>query len=226
MHIKKIILCMSGTIFSFNTYANTYENQLEQITITASKNNESFVNSTHAVAVTNDTKITKQQPTNIYQVLNTMSGVHVDATNPFFAIPQIRGLSRGHTIINVDGFSKSYNSNKGNALSPISIDPYLIKQIDLTKGSSSGVYGSGGLGGVISISTKNATDLLNPNSNIGGFIRSQYYSIDNTHRESIGFYGQNNNKKSNNLKTIAPQPTTIKADTKATDFIIKLRKLI
>ncbi|HEX9782875.1 MAG TPA: TonB-dependent receptor plug domain-containing protein, partial [Opitutaceae bacterium] len=73
--------------------------------------------------------------------------------------PSIRGFSGPDVIVIFDGARQNFGSAHDGRFF---IDPNLLKQVEVLRGSASSLYGSGGTGGVIEFRTKDATDYLAP----------------------------------------------------------------
>lgn len=162
---------------------------LDTVIVTATKTEAISQDIPQAVSILDSQDLDEINAANVVEALDWIPGVKIDSSNPYLAQPSIRGLERGRVVISVDGVNQTVDNNKGMALSPFNIDPYLIRQIDVLKGASSVLYGSGGMGGVIAIETKDVADLLEEGKQIGGFIRPQYDDLNKRFQTSLGVYG-------------------------------------
>jgi hemoglobin/transferrin/lactoferrin receptor protein len=67
-------------------------------------------------------------------------------------------------VVLIDGARQDFQTgHKGRVF----LDPALLKRVELVRGPSSALWGSGGLGGVIAFETVDATDLLGPDERMG-----------------------------------------------------------
>ncbi|AOM40314.1 TonB-dependent hemoglobin/transferrin/lactoferrin family receptor [Xenorhabdus hominickii] len=94
----------------------------------------------------------------------------------------MRGYSQKGVLTLVDGVRQGTDTGH---LNGIFLDPALIKQIEIVRGPSALLYGSGALGGVIAYQTVDAADLLEAGKNTGFRIFSRAGSGDH----SLGFGG-------------------------------------
>nr|WP_314265332.1 TonB-dependent hemoglobin/transferrin/lactoferrin family receptor [uncultured Moellerella sp.] len=78
-------------------------------------------------------------------------------------------------------------------LNGIFLDPALIKQVEIVRGPSALLYGSGAMGGVIAWETVDAKDLLQPDQNLG----FRVFSTAATGDHSFGFGGSTFGKTDN-----------------------------
>jgi hemoglobin/transferrin/lactoferrin receptor protein len=89
--------------------------------------------------------------------------------------PQLRGFTQKDIIVTVDGKKQNFDSVHDGRFF---VDPQLLKKVEVVKGPSSALYGSGGLGGVVAFETKDAKDVVKAGQKIG-------------HETSIGFNSAN-----------------------------------
>ncbi len=171
---------------------------LAPIVVTATKTEARLLDLPQSISVLTNENIKQLQATSMAEILEQIPGVdfaNIDGYNPYLSEPRVRSLDRGRVVINVDGVNLTSDSNKGMALSPLDIDPCLLQQVEVQKGSSSVLYGSGGLGGVIAIKTKSAFDLLTPNQKTGFFVRSQFSNLYDGLKHTAALYGTSTNKR-------------------------------
>ncbi|HBA42553.1 MAG TPA: TonB-dependent receptor [Alphaproteobacteria bacterium] len=94
--------------------------------------------------------------------------------------PTIRGFDGPDVITLLDGARQNFGSAHDGRFF---IDPSLLKQVEVLRGASSALYGSGGTGGVIAFETVDAADLLSPGTRFGAQISTGYQSVN---REQLG----------------------------------------
>ncbi len=92
-----------------------------------------------------------RQPANLMQALENVAGVN-QVSEGQAAVPAIRGLARGRTLILIDGARVSSERRAG--ASATFLDPSLIEAVDVARGPGSVAYGSDAFGGVISVRTR------------------------------------------------------------------------
>ncbi|MBW8191586.1 TonB-dependent hemoglobin/transferrin/lactoferrin family receptor [Neiella marina] len=83
----------------------------------------------------------------------------------------IRGLSGNKVLQTIDGVRQVFES--GHRPSYF-LDPELLTSIEVVKGPASSLWGSGAVAGVVAQNTVSAGDLLAPEQNLGGFIKTGY----------------------------------------------------
>ncbi|MEM6727782.1 MAG: TonB-dependent hemoglobin/transferrin/lactoferrin family receptor [Pseudomonadota bacterium] len=79
--------------------------------------------------------------------------------------PNIRGFSDDQIVLRVDGGRQNFNlTHRGRFF----VDPEFVKQVEVARGAGSSLYGSGALGGVVSLETLDAADLIAEGETFGG----------------------------------------------------------
>jgi iron complex outermembrane recepter protein len=95
--------------------------------------------------------IAVRQPANLMQALENVAGVN-QVSEGQAAVPALRGLARGRTLILIDGARVSSERRAGP--SATFMDPTAMESVDVSRGPGSVAYGSDAFGGVISVRTR------------------------------------------------------------------------
>ena len=101
--------------------------------------------------------------------------------------PSLRGQGRENTTLLLDGARQNFGSAHDGALF---VDPSLLVGVESVRGSASALYGSGASGGVISLRTANARDLLADDESWGFSLGAGTRSVDEEVRGSASLYAQ------------------------------------
>ena len=104
--------------------------------------------------------------------------------------PVMRGYDEAAIITLFDGVRQNFDSAHDGKFF---IDSSLVKRVEVLRGPNSALYGSGGLGGVISFETKDAADLLKPGQNFGTLLSSGYQSVNAEELASFSAFGRAGN---------------------------------
>lgn len=104
---------------------------------------------------------------------------------------QIRGISGDRILMLVDGVRQS--STKGHVGRSF-VDPGMLRRVDVERGPASVQWGSGALGGVASLETKDAVDLLPPEQYAGVRLHHGYQSATHGHMSSLAGYAHLSSK--------------------------------
>ena len=89
-----------------------------------------------------------RHPATLVQAIETVPGVHAIAEGQS-AVPVIRGLARGRTLILVDG-TRATSERRAGANASF-VDPGTVQAIEVARGPASVAYGSDAFGGVIAL---------------------------------------------------------------------------
>lgn len=98
--------------------------------------------------------------------------------------PVIRGLKRDQVVVLIDGarVNAFQPGARGSLAAYINVD--LIERIEIIRGPSSVLYGSGAMGGVMNIITKGGD--FTPEPTVSGWSRLGYTSVDDGFRGALG----------------------------------------
>uniref|UniRef100_Q07LU9 TonB-dependent heme/hemoglobin receptor family protein n=1 Tax=Rhodopseudomonas palustris (strain BisA53) TaxID=316055 RepID=Q07LU9_RHOP5 len=146
----------------------TYQS-LDIITVAASKTEEKAIDALAPVSVVTMEQIQGIQPNRLADVFRAVPGVSFQdrGDDPSTAI-NIRGLQDfGRVAVVVDGARQNYQRSGHNAQGSFFLDPELIGSIDVVRGPTANIYGSGAIGGVASFRTKDINDVLRPGERWG-----------------------------------------------------------
>jgi outer membrane receptor protein involved in Fe transport len=102
------------------------------------------------------TEIQTRAPANLVQALENVAGVN-QVSEGQAAVPAVRGLARGRTLILIDGARVSSERRAGP--SATFLDPDVIEGVEVARGPGSVAYGSDAFGGVISVRTRTVAPL-------------------------------------------------------------------
>jgi len=146
--------------------------EMPKISVTATTNPITTFDYPGSVTVVDQEEIIRKIPSTPADVLG-------DVPNVTFAggprrtgeIPIIRGFSGQDVIVLLDGTRQDLVSGHDGRFF---VDTALLETVEVVRGANSALYGTGGLGGVIELRTKSASDFLAPgeqygfNTSVGG----------------------------------------------------------
>lgn len=101
-------------------------------------------------------EIGTRAPANLVQALENVAGIS-QVSEGQAAVPAVRGLARGRTLILIDGARVSSERRAGP--SATFLDPDVIEGVEVARGPGSVAYGSDAFGGVISVRTRTIAPL-------------------------------------------------------------------
>ncbi len=137
----------------------------DEITVTATGNARSAFEAPMMVSVIDATAPENQTASSAADLLRKVPGLTLDGTGRTNGQDvNLRGYDRRGVLVLVDGVRQGTDTGH---LNSTFLDPALIKRIEVVRGPSALLYGSGALGGVISYDTVDASDVLDAGKNSG-----------------------------------------------------------
>lgn len=157
-------LMMAAAIFTYgSSHAFAQEISLDGIVVTGTKTEESWIDALSASSVVERETLDAQfQPTDVSNVLNTIPGVTTSQTSSDTATAiNIRGLQDfGRVNVLIEGARQNFQRSGHNANGAFYLEPEMLASVDITRGPTSMLYGSGAIGGVVAFRLLNADDFL------------------------------------------------------------------
>ncbi len=150
---------------------------LDEIVVTAKGAKSRVFNTSLPMNVINRNRIEQIQPTTTGDLFKHEAGIDVSQTGPCTERPMIRGLYDSRVLILINGIKLSEQRPGGDHA--LSIDPSLIKRIEVVRGPASVLYGSEAIGGVINFITKNEENAENENLKYERSVNFGYDSASN-----------------------------------------------
>jgi hemoglobin/transferrin/lactoferrin receptor protein len=149
---------------------------LDTITVAASKTEERAIDALAPVSVITLEQIQGLQPNRLSDIFHNAPGVSFQdrGDDPSTAI-NIRGLQDfGRVAVVVGGARQNYQRTGHNANGSFFLDPELIGGVDIVRGPTANIYGSGAIGGVVSFRTKDIQDVVRPGERWGVDMTGSY----------------------------------------------------
>ena len=154
------------------------EQSLDPITVLATKTEEQAIDALAPVSTVREQQIQQIMPSRTSDIFTGMPNVFVQqrADDPATAI-NIRGLQDfGSVNVVIDGARQNFQRSGHSADGAFYLDPELLSAVDVVRGPSATIYGSGAIGGVVSFRTKDVDDILKPGETWGGIVHGLYGS--------------------------------------------------
>ncbi|MBN1820210.1 MAG: TonB-dependent receptor [Prolixibacteraceae bacterium] len=202
------------SLLAINGYAQEITNdsvktiELNEVTISALRSRLQWEDIPQSVSVIKAEDIAVSPYNNVEDIIRSIPGVHNFRhsslhTNGIVSPVDMRGVGKNRVLILVDGVPQ--NDNFNNSIAWVAwghIPKEAIERIEILRGSSSTLYGSEGLGGVINIITKKPAEkrasVLQANAgNASSFGGNAFYSqriknfgflVSGGYEETDGFY--------------------------------------
>jgi hemoglobin/transferrin/lactoferrin receptor protein len=151
---------------------------LDTITVAATKTPERAIDALAPVSSISLDKIQGLQPNRLSDIFYAIPGVSFQerGDDPATVI-NVRGLQDfGRVAVVVDGARQNYQRTGHNASGSFFLDPELIGGVDVVRGPTANIYGSGAIGGLVSFRTKDINDVLRPGERWGVDLSGSYGS--------------------------------------------------
>lgn len=144
--------------------------QLPPLTVTGTKNPTPADEVPATIDVIDQEDLERSQPSTLGDILNDLPGVEVEGgPKGSQSQPNIRGFGgtgwgSNRVVTTIDGARQNVGAAHGGSMF---VDPDVLKQVEVLKGTGSTLYGSGAIGGVIALTTKDAEDFIDDGDTFG-----------------------------------------------------------
>lgn len=184
MRFSKLSLAITTTLVTANVLAQSTE--LDSINVIATRDPSRFA---YTPEKQSKDSLLSKQATSVAAALEDIPNVDIRGGSRSIAQkPNIRGLSDNRVVQVIDGVRQNFDlAHRGSYFLPMS----LIQEIEVIKGPSSSLWGSGALGGVVAMRTPNALDLLKNNDKFGVKIRQGYQTANNLSERDVSVFAAN-----------------------------------
>lgn len=153
---------------------------LDPLTVTGTKTPRKSSEVPATIDVIDQEDFERKQPHTLGDMLNDLPGVEMEGgIKGSSSQPNIRGMGAtgwgtNRVVTSIDGARQNVGSGHGGMMF---IDPEVVKQVEVMKGPGSTLYGSGAIGGVIAIETKDAKDFINEGDMFGVRGKVGFHSV-------------------------------------------------
>ncbi len=146
-------MSMSFISASAQTAADSVK-RLDDVVVTATRKSTAIAQLPYSASILSKNAMQRQLSRTVPESLNGISGIFIQKTNHGGGSPFLRGLTGNQSLVLVDGIRLNnsifrYGPNQYMTL----IDPYIVKNIEVVKGTGSVQHGSDAMTGVINIQT-------------------------------------------------------------------------
>ncbi|WP_145525574.1 TonB-dependent hemoglobin/transferrin/lactoferrin family receptor [Yersinia vastinensis] len=147
------------------TSTSSKKHTSDTMVVTATGNERSSFEAPMMVTVVEASSPTSETATTAVDMLRKIPGLTVTGSGRVNGQDvTLRGYGKQGVLTLVDGIRQGTDTGH---LNSTFLDPALVKRVEVVRGPSALLYGSGALGGVISYETVDAADLLSPGQNSG-----------------------------------------------------------
>lgn len=176
-------------LLSFIPFPSYAEGTLEAIEVIALRDATEYAKNQTNVVGLNLTQLNQTQAMSVAQTVAQSPNISIDGGSRTLAQkPIIRGLSGTRVVQVIDGVRQNFDlEHRGSYFLP----PSTLAQVEVVKGPSSTLWGSGALGGVVAMRTLNAFDLLKNNEKWGILVKQGYQSANSLSETQVAAYAAN-----------------------------------
>ncbi len=149
--------------------------ELPEITVFGGARDErALLDTPNAASVVGEQEMIRRQPSTYAELIGDEPGVTIEG-GPRGVSQEIniRGFQDEQVVLRLDGARQNFNlAHRGRFFT----DPMILKQVEILRGGASTLFGSGALGGVVFLDTKDAADVIRPGRALGGEVKLAYNS--------------------------------------------------
>ncbi len=154
----------------------------DEITVYATRNPIPAFDYAGQVTVIEKNVIDDFNPSTLSEIFDAVPGANFSSgPRRTGDTPDVRGLSGEGVLVLFDGARQSFLSGHDGRFF---VDPDLFRAVEVARGPTSALYGSGALGGVIALRTITAGDLLEDGERAGVKASAGYQSVNEEYRLS------------------------------------------
>lgn len=162
---KKTYMFILSAVFLFHSFADaqdvkTSDNEVKEkkayeakISVTARGYESSLTKTPGSIGIITSDDLQYTQPNSITNALNVVPGVSKSSDSAWGSEMSIRGSSRSNVVFLIDGIRLNTATDVGAQFG--TIDPMAVERVEILKGPISSLYGSGTMGGVVNVITRN-----------------------------------------------------------------------
>lgn len=149
--------------------------QLETITILGTRIAKDPDQVSRSIDVIEQDQIAHEQSSTLGEIVDVLPNVNImGGPRPAAQQIRIRGLTGQHILLVIDGIRQDFDvGHMGTGF----IAPGLIESVQVQRGPAAVFWGGGAIGGVVSVNTKEAADLLAEGQDIGARLHAGYQSV-------------------------------------------------
>lgn len=135
-------------------------------------NSASRINEADSSAIIDAEDIEARQANNFSEIMQHVPSVMVEQqSGQQGSIIYVRGMRGDQVSVRVDGAPKNFTQTRHGGTDALYLDTNMYKTVSVIPGVSSNTYGSGSLGGVVLIETKDPEDIIKEDKSWGAALR-------------------------------------------------------
>ena len=163
----------------------------EPVVVTATRTEKKLIEVPSSVVVVTDAQLEQDNSRTLGDALLDIPNMMISAPgSPVFTRVSVRGSDSDQVTYLIDGVRQDNYTMSGNRPAFMFADPEMIKQIEVRRGGGSSLYGNGGIGGTIAVTTKTATDLLKRGRDFGARLKAGYNDDAREFGQAVWLFGR------------------------------------
>ncbi len=181
-----LLMSQNDAVSANDTVTSPEYSALQGVTVTATRTKRDVFDVAESVTVIDDVQIEAKQATDLADVVENSPNVNISGGSRAGGQHiNVRGLSDQRLLYLMDGARQNFNNGHN---SRVYLDPELLKQVEIVRGPTT-LWGSGALGGVIALTSKDAVDLLKPGENWGAKIKGGFQGVNDQWHSNASIFG-------------------------------------
>ncbi len=150
--------------------------ELGEVIVSTSRTDKLLRTSPYSELLVGSNLLQNQTYQSLPEALKNEPGLSLISEGPWGTEVSIRGLSRENVVALIDGNRISTSTDVAARFSLVDLND--IERVEIIKGASSALYGSGATGGIVSITTKSPS--FNDIFSLKGYVSSGYNSVNSS----------------------------------------------
>lgn len=191
MKLTAIAFCVASMSGVIQAAENSEKHELNPVVVTATRTAHTIQEATASIDTISSKDIETRAPVNFEELFTDLPNVSVSDFGFMSNSISIRGSAPITTTYLIDGVRQDFTAKTGLMPTGIFIDPEMLKFVEVKHGGGSSLYGNGGIGGTIAVTTKTAADFLEgTDKNYGATVKAGFSSDSLEWHESLFGYGR------------------------------------
>ena len=186
---KTLTICVAIALSQQAYAAEQAVFSFDEVKVSATRSQQSIQDTAASVTVISDETLEADMINNMADLFQYTPGVDIQSNaRQGVQDVNIRGIDGNRIKIMVDGVTQADQfENMANFINSgrVDVDIDMLKSVEVVKGAASSLQGSDAIGGIVAFTTKDPSDFLGKDKDLGGHLKLNYSSTDNSFSESV-----------------------------------------
>lgn len=175
--VTAAIVSVSGTFYVSAEESKTLDEDIEKVVVVGATTNSAIT----------PAELENYQANDLEDIFRHTPSVTVGGSLGIAQKIFVRGMEDSMVNVTVDGAPQT--STLFHHIGRVSIEPELLRSVEVQAGAGEATAGSGAVGGAIRFKTKSAKDMLSDDDAFGALVKASYFSNDGN-KQSVSVYGK------------------------------------